>query len=194
METLASAGRDLGGYLLNEDISRARIVGHFGAGGKFRTMTGRELEMPVWITNQVASFYALPLADIQRTRNTVKDLVYDARREDKAKLRGLLDFLDRNLAFSLFDAIDEAKIGLSTRQETEIAFLVPPHVAFREGLTRKGFETLVAPRLASARDLVLEALATAGLEATEVDRVVRVGGSSRIPAFAFQRNEADAVT
>lgn len=184
METLASAGRDLGGYLLNEDISRSRIVRHFGAGGKFRTMTGRELEMPVWITNQVASFYALPLADIQRTRSTVKDLVYDARREDKAKLRGLLEFLDRNLAFSLFDAIDAAKIGLSTAEAARISFEVPPHLAFSEALSRQDFETLVAPRLASARDLVLEALAKAGLEAREVDRVVWVGGSSRIPAFA----------
>lgn len=184
METLASAGRDLGGYLLNEDISRSRIVRHFGAGGKFRTMTGRELEMPVWITNQVASFYALPLADIQRTRNTVKDLVYDARREDKAKLRGLLEFLDRNLAFSLFDAIDGAKIGLSTAEAAQIAFEVPPHLAFAEALSRADFEALVAPRLAAARDLVLEALAKAGLEAGEVDRVVRVGGSSRIPVFA----------
>lgn len=184
IETLASAGRDLGGYLLNEDISRSRIVGHFGAGGKFRTMTGRELEMPVWITNQVASFYALPLADIQRTRNTVKDLVYDARREDKAKLRGLMEFLDRNLAFSLFDAIDGAKIGLSSAQSAEIGFAVPPHVAFTEKLSRAEFEALVAPRLAAARDLVLEALAKAGLGAGEIDRVVRVGGSSRVPAFA----------
>jgi len=31
-EILASVGADLGGYLLNEDLSRARIIGHFGAG------------------------------------------------------------------------------------------------------------------------------------------------------------------
>ncbi|MBL8967450.1 MAG: Hsp70 family protein, partial [Spirochaetaceae bacterium] len=37
---LANAGIDLGGYLLNEDISRARIIRHFGSEGRFRTMTG----------------------------------------------------------------------------------------------------------------------------------------------------------
>ncbi|HOX48206.1 MAG TPA: Hsp70 family protein, partial [Spirochaetales bacterium] len=183
VEILSSAGMDLGGYLLNEDLARARIVGHFGAGGKWRTMTGRWLEMPAWITNQVASFYALPLADLQRTRTTVKELVYDARREDKDKLRGLVEFLDRNLAFELFARIDGAKIELSGAEESSIAYAVPPYIEFEERLARADFEALVAPRVEAARLLVLEALAKAGVEAGRVDRVVRVGGSSRVPAF-----------
>jgi hypothetical chaperone protein len=183
IENLAGAGRDLGGYLLNEDISRARIIRHFGAGGRFRTMTGRELEMPVWITNQVASFYALPLADLARTRATIKDLVYDARPADKEKLKGLNEFLDRNLAFGLFREIDEAKIALSTAESAAVAFAVPPFVSFKEDLSREQFEELVRTRVDQSRLLVEEALAKAGLEAGEVDRVVRVGGSSRVPAF-----------
>jgi len=183
VEILSSAGMDLGGYLLNEDLARARIVGHFGAGGKWRTMTGRWLEMPAWITNQVASFYALPLADLQRTRTTVKELVYDARREDKDKLRGLVEFLDRNLAFELFARIDSAKIELSGAEKSVIAYAVPPYIEFEERVARADFEALAAPRVEAARLLVLEALAKAGVEAGKVDRVVRVGGSSRVPAF-----------
>jgi hypothetical chaperone protein len=184
IEVLASEGEDLGGYLLNEDISRARIVRHFGAGGKFRTMTGRELEMPVWITDQVASFYALPLADIAKTRAAVKDLVYDALPADKDKLRGLNEFLDRNLAFSLFDRIDGAKIALSSEREASIGFEVPPYVRFREELSRAEFEAIVAPRVKAAEALVMRTLAKADMEAREVRRVVRVGGSCRVPAFA----------
>ncbi len=184
IETLASVGADLGGYLLNEDISRSRVIRHFGAGGKFRTMTGKWLEIPGWITNQVASFYALPLGDIAKTRAVVKDLVYDARGADKDKLRGLGEFLDRNLGFDLFREIDDAKIALSSREASAVAYAVPPFLSFREELTREGFEALIAARVAAARELVLSALAAAGLEASEVDRVVRVGGSSRVPAFA----------
>jgi len=184
IETLASAGADLGGYLINEDLSRSRIIGHFGAGGRFRTMTGKWLEMPSWITNQVASFYALPLADIAKTRAAVKDLIYDARPADKDKLRALSDFLDRNLGFELFNEIDEAKIALSSRDSSAITYAVPPWLSFREELSRAGFETLVQARVDAARKLVESTLAAAGLEARGVDRVVRVGGSSRIPAFA----------
>lgn len=189
IDILASVGGDLGGYLLNEDISRERVIGHFGSGGRFRTMTGRELEMPNWITKQVASFYALPLADLARTRKTVKDLVYDAKPSDKGKLRGLLDFLDRNLGFDLFAKIDEAKIELSESETSSIAYAIPPHIAFRENLTRTGFEALIARRVDAARDLVLKALSEAGMEAGEVRRVVRVGGSCRIPVFVRMLEE-----
>jgi hypothetical chaperone protein len=183
IEPLATVGRNLGGCLLNEDISRELIVRHFGAGGKFRTMTGRELEMPIWITNQVASFYALPLADISRTRSTIKDLIYDARPADKDKLKGLIEFLDRNLAFDLFREIDDAKIALSSAPDSAIAYEVPPYVRFREKLPLPLFEAMIAPRVEAARALVNSALDAAGVEAGGVDRVVRVGGSSQVPAF-----------
>jgi hypothetical chaperone protein len=186
---LATSGADLGGYLLNEDISRSRIIRHFGADGKFRTMTGRELDMPRWITDQVASFYALPLADIVKTRNAIKDLLYDARRQDKDKLKGLSEFLDRNLAFDLFQRIDEAKIALSTESDSSIAYAVPPYVSFSEALSRADFEALIAPRVGAARRLVEEALAKAALAPADIGRVVRVGGSSKVPAFALMLEE-----
>lgn len=184
MSILASAGRDLGGYLLNEDLSRARVINHFGAAGKFRTMKGTYLDMPGWITDQVASFYALPLGDIAATRRTVKDLIYDARPADKPKLRGLIDFLDRNQTFNLFEAIDSAKISLSGEQDAEIHWDLPPHVSIREAVSRIEFETIIANRVVQAGAVVAEALERAGMEPGDVTSVVRVGGSSRVPAFA----------
>ena len=145
--------------------------------------------MPSWITHQVASFYALPLADLARTRATIKDLLYDARRVDKDKLRGLLDFLDRNLAFELFQKIDDTKIALSAKDRANIAYEVPPYIRFEEAISRGDFEELIAPRVAAARALVGQALEKAGLEAGDVTRVVRVGGSSRVPAFARMLEE-----
>ncbi len=181
---LSSAGRDLGGYLLNEDVSRARITRHFGSEGKIRTMKGNYLDMPRWITDQVASFYALPLSDLAATRRLIKELIYDARPVDKPRLRGLAEFLDRNLTFELFDAIDAAKIALSDGDAAEIAFALPPHVSFVERLTRAEFDGVIGRRVDEARALVLEALERAGRLPADVSAVIRVGGSSRVPAFA----------
>jgi hypothetical chaperone protein len=183
IEVLGSEGADLGGFLLDEDLSRARITRHFGSEGRFRTMTGKELPMPAWITRQVSSFHALPLGDIAETRRAVMELLPEARAADRPRLRGLAEFLDRNLAFSLFREIDGAKIELSARDSSRIAFAVPPHLAFAEDVGRADFEAITAPRVEAARSLVRAALARAGLAAAEVGRVVRVGGSCRIPAF-----------
>jgi len=180
---LSSAGRDLGGYRLNEDVSRALIIDYFGASGKFRTMRGTYLDMPRWITDQVASFYALPLGDIAATRRMVKELISEARPIDKPRLRGLLSFLDGNESFRLFDELDRAKIALSGAEEASITYDLPPHVSVRESLDRGGFEAIIAPRVSEAEAVIDEALALAGLSRGDVANVLRVGGSSRTPAF-----------
>jgi len=181
VEILANDGVDLGGYILDEDLSRGRIIRHFGYGGHLRTMTGRRLEIPGWITNQVASFYALPLGDVVKAKETIQDMIFEADR--KNALKGLVEFLDRNLSFGLFEKIDEAKITLSSRERASIAFSVPPYVAFDETIDRPDFEAMIAPRVAAAEKVTLGTVAAAGLEPGDVAHVVRVGGSCRIPAF-----------
>ncbi|MEN6476973.1 MAG: Hsp70 family protein, partial [Rectinema sp.] len=154
---------------------------HFGYGGHIRTMTGKTLEVPHWITNQVASFYALPLGDVVKARQVVRELMYDADR--KSELKGLIEFLDRNLAFGLFRMIDDAKIALSSEDSASIAFDVPPHISLHETVTREDFERIIGKRVATAEALVLKAVADAGIEPGDVAHVVRVGGSSRVPIF-----------
>lgn len=188
IEILSSEGANLGGYILDEDLSRGRIIKHFGYGGHIRTMTGKSLEIPRWITNQVASFYALPLGDVVKTKQTIQDLMYDADR--KSELKGLIEFLDRNLAFGLFGKIDDAKIALSSRDAASVEFDVPPHIALREKISRSDFEQIIGKRVLAAEALVLKAVAEAGIETEAVSHVIRVGGSCRIPAFVrmLERN------
>jgi len=177
-----SVGRDLGGYLLDEDLARERIQGHFGHGGRLVTLAGQGLEVPHEVTGQVVRFKVLPFDEIRRIKRLIPELIVEA--VDKPKLRGLLAFLDKNLTYDLYQALDEAKIRLSTESSSVVSFAVPPHVSFREKVTVPEFETIIAPRVAEARALVLRALEQAGCQPSDVDHVIRVGGSSQVPAFA----------
>lgn len=177
-----SVGRDLGGYLLDEELARARIQRHFGHGGKLVTLAGQVLEVPHDVTGQVVRFKVLPFEETRRIKRLIPELIAEA--EDKAQLRGLLAFLERNLTYDLYQVLDEAKIRLSTASSAVAAFSVPPHVDFREKVTVPEFEAIIAPRVAEAEALVLQALSLAGCRPGQVDHVVRVGGSSQVPAFA----------
>ena len=181
ISVLAGTGADLGGYLLDEDLARARVQKHFGHGGRLVTLAGQKLEVPHEVTGQVVRFKVLPFDEIRRIKRLIPELIVEAVEKDK--LRGLLGFLERNLTYELYQAIDEAKIRLSSQACAEIAFAVEPHVAFREAVSRQDFDTLVAPRVAWAETLVLDALARAGLQPADIDHVVRVGGSSQVPVF-----------
>jgi len=86
----------------------------------------------------------------------------------------------------LKEAAEKAKIELSTLLETEInlPFLTadasgPKHLAIK--LTRARFEQMVADILDRSVEPCKKAIADAGVQPSQIDEVVLVGGSTRIP-------------
>lgn len=82
----------------------------------------------------------------------------------------------------LLEAAIVAKHQLSVVEEVEIALpFLEATRNFHTTLTRAEFEKLVAPILERTRHHCLQALADARLSAQELDQVILVGGSTRIP-------------
>jgi molecular chaperone DnaK len=93
---------------------------------------------------------------------------------------------DRMALQRLKEAAEKAKIELSTVIETDInlPFISadqsgPKHLQMK--LTRAKFEQLVDDLLQRSMGPVKQALADAGIKPSEVDEVVLVGGSTRVP-------------
>lgn len=87
---------------------------------------------------------------------------------------------DPELLQHLRDAAERAKIALSSAESAVIAF----RVAGRDyscPVTRSQFEDLIRPYIDTSLDRCRVALRDAGLKTTEIDEVVLVGGSTRIP-------------
>src|SRR5215216_4793181 len=86
----------------------------------------------------------------------------------------------------LKEAAEKAKIELSGAMETTInlPFITadqsgPKHL--QETLTRTKFEQLINPLVEKTRQPVIDALKDAGLKPEQIDEVVLVGGSTRVP-------------
>src|SRR5215212_5350016 len=93
---------------------------------------------------------------------------------------------DRMALQRLKEAAEKAKMELSTVMETDISlpFITadqtgPKHLAMK--LTRAKFEQLVEDLLNRTVGPTKQALADAGVSASDIDEVVLVGGSTRIP-------------
>jgi molecular chaperone DnaK len=87
----------------------------------------------------------------------------------------------------LYEAAERAKVDLSTTTQTQISlpFITadasgPKHLNM--SLTRAKFEQLTADLLERTRGPVEQALKDAGMGAEDIDEVILVGGSTRIPA------------
>jgi molecular chaperone DnaK len=93
---------------------------------------------------------------------------------------------DRQALQRLKDAAEEAKIELSNRKETEInlPFITatddgPIHL--EESLTRAKFESLTADLIERTVEPTEQALSDAGYDKGDIDEVLLVGGSTRMP-------------
>jgi molecular chaperone DnaK len=101
------------------------------------------------------------------------------------------DLADRDpeLLQHLRDAAERCKIALSSHESAEmvvdvLASLAPrpmPLVPFRRTVTRAEFEALIAPQIDRSLARCKAALKDAGLTTAQVQEVVMVGGSTRIP-------------
>ncbi|MCB9000233.1 MAG: molecular chaperone DnaK, partial [Bacteroidales bacterium] len=88
----------------------------------------------------------------------------------------------------LKEAAEKAKIELSSSSSTEINLPyimpvdgIPKHLV--KTLTRSKFETLADSLIQATIDPCKKALKDAGLSASDIDEVILVGGSTRIPAI-----------
>ncbi|RJF72484.1 molecular chaperone DnaK [Deinococcus cavernae] len=96
---------------------------------------------------------------------------------------------DKQALQRLIEAAEKAKIDLSNASETSISL---PFITFdpenrtpmhlERSLTRAKFEELTADLLRRVRKPVEQALSDAKLDASKIDEVILVGGSTRIPA------------
>ena len=95
---------------------------------------------------------------------------------------------DRQALQRLTEAAEKAKIELSSRMETDInlPFITadasgPKHLDIK--LTRSKFEQLTEDLTARTKGPVEAALKDGGLKASEIDEVILVGGSTRMPVI-----------
>ncbi|AFY96292.1 molecular chaperone DnaK [Chamaesiphon minutus] len=99
-----------------------------------------------------------------------------------------IDLLKDKMALQrLREAAEKAKIELSTMMSTSInlPFIAadaqgPKHLEIE--LTRTKFEEMVAPLIQSTLEPVQRSLKDADLQTKDIDRILLVGGSTRIPA------------
>jgi len=96
------------------------------------------------------------------------DLGLDVRRNGEAVQR-------------IRQAVIEAKIALSSQESTKLDVELPGGKRYQREITREAFENLIQPVIDRTVGPSKQALKDAGLKPAEIDEVVLVGGSTRIP-------------
>ncbi|CAE7266892.1 HSP70-7 [Symbiodinium sp. CCMP2456] len=121
-------------------------------------------------------------------------VIVDWLAEDFQKTEGIDLLKDRQALQRLTEAAEKAKIELSGVQEAKISlpFITadstgPKHI--EQSLSRAKFEQLASKLIARCRTPVENALKDSKMSASEINEIVLVGGSTRIPSIQTLASE-----
>jgi hypothetical chaperone protein len=176
---LATAGIPIGGDTLDEDIMDRRLLRYFGEQLRWGP---QQLPMPQHILDTARRWYTIPELNEPATIRFLRDLERERKPSVRRPVRALLSLARGNHGWSLFQEIERAKIGLSAREQERLHY-VADAIAIDEPLSRTEFEGLIEQRVRQAARCIDEALASAGLNAGQIDLIMHTGGSSLIPRF-----------
>jgi molecular chaperone DnaK len=88
---------------------------------------------------------------------------------------------DPEVVQAIRKAVIEAKIALSTSDVSRLDVTLPDGQSYRREITREQFEEIIQPVIDRTLGPCLQALKDAALIPNQIDEVVLVGGSTRIP-------------
>ncbi len=176
---LGTGGVGVAGDAFDGELVRHELAPRLGHGARYRSIFGRELEVPRWIFSHLERWHHLSFLRAPRTLG----LLHDLRREalEPEKLDALLHVVGADLGLRLYSAVEHTKVALSERERGPFRFEDGP-VAIDAEVARHDFEDWIGAELRAIEGCVSELLDRSAIRPAELDRVFLTGGSSFVPA------------
>lgn len=182
---LGSAGIGIAGDRFDSRIMDKLVLPLLGKGGTYNSF-GKVLDIPA---GHFAEFGDWSRLALMRNRRTLEQLAQLRRSaSDPAAIARMIAVVENELGYALYETVGQLKRTLSSEAHGRFRF-EGPGLAIDTEVSRSEFEGWIAPDLQRIGETLDVALASAGLDAAQIDHVFLTGGSSLIPAVrqVFER-------
>jgi hypothetical chaperone protein len=173
-----------GGCGVAGDSFDYRLIDHvisprLGKGATYRSLE-KLLPLPAYFHATFAQWHQISWL---KSAKTLGDLRHFAECSERgAELEALAELIEMDLGFELYQTVGAAKAALSSASAAPLRFC-RGGVKIDAQVTRREFESWIAPDLARIENALDETLANAKCDATRIDAVFMTGGTSHIPAL-----------
>jgi hypothetical chaperone protein len=179
---LAHSGVAVAGDVFDYRILEHAILPQLGYRSHFKSID-KVLEVPTYLHHRFAQWSQLALMKSPTVLRELREyLRYAIERDGLAKFIALIE---NDLGYPLYKAVADVKAALSHEPVATLAFRAQGYnydLALDATIERTAFESWIAGDLQKIEGAVDEALATAKLDASAIDRVFLTGGTSFVPA------------
>ena len=178
-QVLATGGIPVAGDVFDQRLSRARLPHHFGE----RTLYGprhKPMPVPSWIYDVFADWQEMIVLQRPENRQILETIAQSSR--NPSEIQALLNLVSGNYGLRMFDEVEKAKRTLSDKVGAMIRLQGPGFNVF-EMITRSDFEEIIRREILAIEQHLDETITASGLQPSQIDAVIRTGGSSEIPVF-----------
>lgn len=178
-EVLGNSGVRLAGDSFDARIVRKLVSPALGSDSYARSMNKILPAVPAWIYANLERWHYLSFL---RTHE-VTEILRSARLRalEPEKIKALSALIEEDLGYQLHRAVQKVKFELSHAESAEFQFR-DGSMELQIPVTRAEFEGWIAEELGAIERSVDSLLESAGVSASEVDRVFLTGGTSFVPA------------
>lgn len=173
----ASGGVGIAGDAFDRRIVEALLLDHFGLGS---TWGDDDAPLPSQYTGALLNWQTI----LELNRPETLHFLRLAQRSSShpARIRALESLVVNDEGIRLYDQVEQAKIALSTLRLALIR-LTGDEIDVWQPIARSQFEALIGDEIRRIEACLLETLERSGLDTSQIDAVVRTGGSAQIPCF-----------
>ena len=175
---LGNAGVGVAGDAFDYRIIDHLVSTRLGKGSSYASF-GKVLPIPNRYYSAFAKWEQLAMLRASRDMAEIRSLVRSA--SEPEKLAALVEILDDNHGYRLYQSVSRLKEALSARETARFEFEAGK-VRIAGPVNRASFERWIEPELTAIDRAVDEVLAAADLGPDGIDKVFLTGGSSFVPA------------
>ncbi len=176
---LANTGVGIAGDAFDARIVRYLVSPALGSDSMAHSLDRLLPALPAWVYANLERWHTLSFL---KTRPVMEMLrTTEMRALEPRKIAALRSVVEHDLGYRLHQAVQRVKVDLSSQAETEFV-LEEDAIRLRAPVTRAAFEDWITPELRRMEKSLGDVLASAGLEARQVDYVFLTGGTSLVPA------------
>jgi len=176
-QVFATGGVGIAGDVFDRRIVEGLLLEHFGRGSTY----GKDADaFPDMYTDALTNWQTV--LELNRPETLHFFRWAQLTGSHPVRVRALESLLVNNYSVRLFGEVERAKIALSDEPFSLIRFS-GEDLSIWQPITRSQFEYLIDDETHHIEQCVLDTLSRSGMRATEVDAVVRTGGSAQIPCF-----------
>ena len=177
---IGTDGVGIAGDTFDSKLVRNLVAPMLGLGSKYKSQFDKVLPVPNWLYEHLERWHYLSFLKTKKNMELLRQIRFRAL--EPQKMEALIDLVDQDLGYRLYQSIESTKCALSDRTETLFRFQEAA-VTIDKPILRSQFEGWIDPEVSQINRCVDRLLKACSVAPQDVDAIFMTGGSSFVPAI-----------